>query len=127
MGDFYPVAGEDSTSFEDYLCGSQEAPLPTYFIEGPSASAEAAYGAITAGDELCANVKYLGSGGLELIGKLTVGFLAQNHTEADIEKILTPASSSTFLGTDIFLTTHWGQRVAAGYDLSALYVVFIYS
>lgn len=95
--------------------------MPTYFIEGPSASAEATYGAIkgallltivhrstpllctqppdrpntpihesinhrAGGDELCAKVTYLGAGGLELFvnKRLTVGFLAQNHTEADI-------------------------------------------
>lgn len=112
------------------------------------------------GDELCANVTYLGSGGLELLvnKRLTVGFLSQNHTEADIgaygawhrgylptasraptqtlnqnsltspnpptnttsERMLGPCRSSTYAGADIFLSTHWGQRVAAGYDLSAL-------
>lgn len=40
----------------------------------------------TAGEELCAKVHYLGSGGMELLvgGKLTVGFLSSQHTEADI-------------------------------------------
>lgn len=75
VGDFYPGAEDDATAFEDYLCGAccrcrrlpapllyptqradgalsdtvgaKEVPIPTYFIEGPPASAEAKYGAIT--------------------------------------------------------------------------------
>ncbi|EWM24593.1 cwf19-like protein 1 [Nannochloropsis gaditana] len=100
--------------------GVKEVPLPTYFIEGPSASAEAKYGSVVPGGDVFPKCTYLGPGGLELVGKLTVGFLSQRHTDKDIEKIVEPASSSTFLGADIFLSTDWGQGVAAGYDLSAM-------
>ncbi len=46
----------------------------------------------TAGEELCAKVQYLGAGGLQLLvgGKLTVGFLAENHTDADIGAFVRP-------------------------------------
>lgn len=36
------------------------------------------------------------------------------------EKMLGPCRSSTYAGADLFLSTHWGQRVAAGYDLGTL-------
>jgi len=120
-GEFFPPADEPeggvaSTAFEDYLMGVKEVPVPTYFMEGPSTSAEAKYGSVLPGSELCPNCKYLGPGGLELVGKLTVGYLSQRHTDKDIAKILEPASTSTFLGADLFFTTDWGQHVAAGHD-----------
>ncbi len=125
VGPVFPPAdeaegGPAATAFEDYLCGTKEVPIQTYFYEGPSTTAEAKYGGITPGEELCPKCKYLGPGGIELVGKLTVAFLSQRHTDQDIEKILTPASSSTFLGADLFLSTDWGQHVVAGYDLTAL-------
>jgi hypothetical protein len=124
-GEFFPPADEPeggmaTTAFEDYVMGVKEVPLSTYFIEGPSASAEAKYGSVAPGSDVFPKCTYLGPGGLELVGKLTVGFLSQRHTDKDIEKIVEPASSSTFLGADIFLSTDWGQGVAAGYDLSAM-------
>jgi len=120
-GEFFPPADEPeggvaATAFEDYLMGVKEVPIPTYFMEGPSTSAEAKYGSVAPGGELCPNCTYLGPGGLELVGKLSVGFLSQRHTDNDIAKLLEPASTSTFLGADLFLTTDWGQHVAAGYD-----------
>ena len=53
------------------------------------------------GDELCANVTYLGSGGQELLvnKRLTVGFLSQNHTEADIGACVFPAPACPCIST----------------------------
>lgn len=49
----------------------------------------------TAGEELCGKVQYLGTGGLQLLvgGKLTVGFLSQHHTEADVGACVLPCVS----------------------------------
>jgi hypothetical protein len=110
---------EASASLPCPPAGTKEVPIPTYYLEKASLSSAEKYGAVegpvllkgfprtatslthepwggtAAGGELCSNIKYLGSGGMEVLGRLTVAYLSQQHTEQDKSTSFTPRLLST--------------------------------
>ncbi|CAN0109654.1 unnamed protein product, partial [Phaeothamnion confervicola] len=118
VGEF--SAADREAELAKYLSGEAEPVLPTYFFEPGSSKALAPKLSQHETDviEVAKNLYYLGRGGIKTVKKLTVAFLARDHTsQADMEGLKKVCMRPFYFGADFLLTTDWPQ--GAEVDLPA--------
>lgn len=110
VGEFSGGEGEeDEALLGRYLSGEEALPLPTYFHEpggSPSLNAILTEHAL-ATQEVTPTLHYLGRGGVKTVGKLTIAFLARNHTAEELEDAARLGTMGGYGGSDFLLTTEW--------------------
>ena len=113
---------------DKYMDGTKIAPIETYFITSEE-DLPTCLNDIAEGGEICKNMVYLGQAGVKTVSQLKVAFLSgayneelflkesktehpqQHYTDAHLAKLAKQATTPSFSGVDLLLTSEWGRGV----------------
>eukprot|EP00049_Salpingoeca_infusionum_P024059 m.14636 g.14636 ORF g.14636 m.14636 type:complete len:554 (+) comp6381_c0_seq2:115-1776(+) len=129
-GSFFGRDGSVDDEWLTYTAGKATVPVPTY-ICGPVTAAQVKHYPLSpSGGDLCTNVTFLGSASVStLIGGLKIAVLSGTHdlssfsseapddqlnpfyTSGNVQKLIDIASTKSFKGVDVLLTSTWPDGV----------------